>query len=485
MYLGIDIGTSSVKTILTDEAGNVVAAQSAPLAVSRPRDGWSEQDPDGWVDAAEQSIIALPQALRSDVKAIGLSGQMHGATLLDDRDKPLRPAILWNDNRSHAECAEIESKEPSLRAITGNKAMPGFTAPKLAWVRKHETDLFSKTRKVLLPKDYVRLVWTGDYATDLSDASGTLWLDVGARAWSDAALAVTGLSKAQMPTLHEGRHVTGELSASAAARLGLPRIPVVAGAGDQAAGAVGAGVVEPGEASLALGTSGVLFNVTHGFSPNTEEAVHAFCHALPGRWHQMAVHLSAASAVDAVARMTGFDDPASAYAAAEAHGSSDNVLFLPYLTGERTPHDDPHARGAFFGLTPETEPAALVHAALEGVAFAFADGRDALVRAGSSLDTATVVGGGARSMYWGQILAAALGMTLIYREGAETGPAEGAARLARLGVSGEDIRTVCAPGAVRSVIEPDVSLSNQYKERIAHWRALYHATKNIVQEASS
>ena len=485
VFLGIDIGTSSVKAILMMPSGVQVAAGSVPLTLSRPMSGWSEQNADDWVTAAEQAVLSLPSDLRSSVEAIGFSGQMHGATLLNREGTPLRPAILWNDNRSHAECREIEKVEPSLRTITGNKAMPGFTAPKLSWVRKNEPDIFVKTKKVLLPKDYVRLVWTGDYATDLSDASGTLWLDVGARLWSEVALDATGLTLDHMPDLFEGNAITGDLRRSVAARLGIPRVPGVAGAGDQAAGAIGAGVFAPGDASLALGTSGVLFNVTDGFRPNTEEAAHAFCHALPGRWHQMAVHLSAASAIDAVARMTGFAEPASAYAAAEAHGSSDGVFFLPYLTGERTPHDDPYACGAFFGLKPETCPAALVHAAFEGVAFAFADGRDALARAGGVLNKATVIGGGARSTYWGKILASALNMTLIYRDGAETGPAQGAARLEQLGTFSDSIETVCKPGSVRNTIDPDPYWNSQYQDRLPHWRALYQVTKNIIRETQT
>lgn len=482
MFLGVDLGTSSVKAVILDEAGATAAETNAPLTVSRPQPLWSEQAPDDWVAAAEAAVSGLPATLRLSVKALGLSGQMHGATLLGADDKSLRPAILWNDGRAYAECAAMEAVERRLREITGNKAMPGFTAPKLAWVRKHEPDVFAATRRVLLPKDYLRLIWTGDAATDLSDASGTLWLDVAARSWSEAALAATGLGLDHMPDLHEGSELTGTLSGSAAQRLGLPRVPVAAGGGDQAAGAIGAGVIRPGNASLALGTSGVLFVVTERFRPNPDEAAHAFCHALPGTWHQMAVLLSAASAVDAVARMAGFDTSAKAYAAAEAHGSSDGVLFLPYLTGERTPHDDPHATGAFLGLTNETTPAALVHAALEGVAFAFIDGRDALKRAGGTFDRATVVGGGARSAYWGRLLASALDVPLVYREGAETGPAQGAALLANMALTGGPPETVCQPPPIRRVIEPDPALGAELSERQARWRGLYQATKHLNSE---
>lgn len=482
MYLGVDLGTSSVKAVLIDVEGTQHAEASAPIDVSRPHPLWSEQDPDTWVAAADAAVRALPEGPRRAVKSIGLSGQMHGATLLGADDRPLRSAILWNDGRSAAECAEIEAAEPNLRRITGNKAMPGFTAPKLAWVQKHEPEVFGRTQKVLLPKDYLRLAWTGDHATDMSDASGTLWLDVGERRWSEAALAATRLDLSHMPALYEGPAVTGELRSDIADRLGLPVVPVAAGAGDQAAGAVGAGMTAPGDASLSLGTSGVLFIATDGFKPNPDEAAHAFCHALPGRWHQMAVMLSAASAVDAAARMAGFSSPADAYAAAEAHGSSDGVLFLPYLSGERTPHDDPHARGAFFGLGPDTTPAALVHAAMEGVAFAFADGLSALQRAGGSCDSATVIGGGARSTYWGEILSAALNMELVYPSDAENGPAHGAARLARLAVTGERVETVCAPSEIVRVISPNADRRAQYEALLPRWRALYTATRHLMPE---
>lgn len=485
MFLGVDLGTSSVKAIIQDDAGRSVAEASASLTLQRPEPLWSEQSPSEWVAAAEAAIQSLPGKLRSGIQAMGLSGQMHGATLLDASNKVLRPAILWNDGRAHLQCAQLEAREPGLRKLTGNRAMAGFTSPKLAWMRTHEPDVFAATAKVLLPKDYLRLVWTSDYATDMSDASGTLWLDVANRRWSEAALAASEMTEAKMPQLYEGSEVTGELSAAAAARLGLPRVSVAGGGGDQAAGAIGAGVTKPGEASLSLGTSGVLFLVTDTFKPNPDEAAHAFCHALPQTWHQMAVLLSAASAVDGAARMAGYGAPQEAYAAAEAHGTSDGVLFLPYLTGERTPHDDPHAKGAFFGLTPHTDPASLVHAALEGVAFAFVDGLDALARAGGDIDTLTVIGGAARSAYWGRILASALGVPLTYRDGAETGPAEGAAKLARMALTGEPANVVCAPAPIRAVIEPDEGLRSAYADRVPVWRRLYQQTKDIMREENA
>jgi len=305
MFLGIDIGTSGVKAVLIGEDGAVAEQASAPLAVSRPHANWSEQDPQDWWAATKAAILGLSARGRGGVRAIGLSGQMHGATLLGLDDQVLRPAILWNDGRSAPQCAELEAAEPRSRDITGNIAMPGFTAPKLLWVKAHEPEVFASVRSVLLPKDYVRLRMTGDKATDLSDASGTLWVDVGARAWSPAMLAATGLSLHHMPALHEGTQVTGTLRPKVAAELGLGEVPVVAGGGDNAAGAVGVGVIEAGQAMLSLGTSGVVFLAGNRFRPNPARAVHAFCHALPGCWHQMAVMLSAASCLDWAARLTG------------------------------------------------------------------------------------------------------------------------------------------------------------------------------------
>ncbi|MCL2660939.1 MAG: xylulokinase, partial [Acidobacteriaceae bacterium] len=385
MYLGIDVGTSSVKAVVADDNQQVVAQSSAPLAVSRPQPNFSEQDPESWWEATQAAILALPEDVRGAIKAIGLSGQMHGATLLDRADKPLRPAILWNDGRSGQECKELEQAEPCARAITGNLIMPGFTAPKLLWVRKHEPDLFRRTDSVLLPKDYIRLKLTGEKVSDMSDASGTSWLDVAQRCWSDAMLSATGLTRSHMPRLVEGNAVSATLRPSIAAELKLPVVPVAGGAGDNAASAVGMGIVETGQAFLSLGTSGVLFVATDRFCPNPEKAAHAFCHCLPGRWHQMAVLLNAASALDWVLQVTGAHDIDAALHAAEHRGLRRHTpFFLPYLSGERTPHNDPDSRGVFFGMTADTEAADLLLAVLEGVALAFVDGMEVLLEAGSS-----------------------------------------------------------------------------------------------------
>jgi xylulokinase len=456
MFLGIDIGTSGVKAVVIAADGSVAGQGTAALSVSRPHPLWSEQAPDDWWAATEAAVRAIDPAVRRSVRGIGLAGQMHGATLLDAADKPLRPAILWNDGRSYAECEELTAAVPALHAITGNLAMPGFTAPKLAWVRKHEPDIFDQVRTVLLPKDYVRLRMTGDKASDMSDSAGTIWLDVAKRDWSDELLAATGLGRDHMPRLFEGSDIAGTLRQEVAESWGMPAVPVVGGGGDNAAGAIGVGVVADGDALLSLGTSGVIFIATETFRPNPERAVHAFCHALPNMWHQMSVHLSAASCIDWVARLTGAASAPELFSRAESTGPArGKELFLPYLSGERTPHNDALVRGAFLNLDNDTSPGTLAQAVLEGVAFALADGLDALRDAGTQVAQLSVIGGGARSAYWGRIISAAMETPLVYLRGGEVGPALGAARLAQVAVDQGDPRTICAPPPVERVIQPD------------------------------
>lgn len=482
MYLGIDLGTSGVKAVLIDDDQALVGQGTAPLDVSRPQPLWSEQDPQAWWRATLAAVALLkaecPAALAA-VKGIGLSGQMHGATLLDAEDQVLRPAILWNDGRSAAECAELERREPASRQITGNLAMPGFTAPKLLWVAAHEPQTFARVAKVLLPKDYLRLRLTGEHVSEMSDAAGTLWLDVARRTWSEAMLAASSLTVDHMPRLVEGSEASGTLRAELAAEWGMGEGVVVAGgAGDNAAGAAGVGTVAPGLAFLSLGTSGVYFVANAAFSPNPEQAVHAFCHCLPATWHQMTVMLSAASCLSWVTALTQADNEAALLAEVEAAGDApSDVTFLPYLTGERTPYNDPDAKGVFFGLTPETDRAALGRAVLEGVAFAFADGQEALLAAGAKIDVVSVIGGGARSPLWGHILASVLGRPLTYHAGGEVGPAFGAARLGRLAATGEDPIAVCTLPPVDHVIEPDRALAETYGDKLARFRRLYRNLK--------
>jgi xylulokinase len=350
MYLGIDLGTSGVKVVLMDEHGSIVASASHGLTVSRVKPLWSEQSPLDWWSATEQAMDDLSNNHNlSTVKSIGLSGQMHGATLLDVDGEILRPAILWNDGRCAEECAELEAMVPESRKITGNIMMPGFTAPKLLWVQKNEPDCFAKIAKVLLPKDYLRYRLSGDFAADLSDASGTMWVDVAARDWSDQLLSATGLARTHMPRLYEGNQVTGYLKPDLALRWGMQAVPIAAGAGDNAAGAIGVGIIEPKQAMISLGTSGVYFAVSDGFIANPESALHSFCHALPNTWHAMSVILSAAACLDWVGELCGFTDvPSMLEELEQSKITATDVIFLPYLSGERTPHNNPDAQGVFF-----------------------------------------------------------------------------------------------------------------------------------------
>jgi xylulokinase len=478
VYLGIDLGTSGVKAVLVDGDQTVIAQATAPLTVSRPQPLWSEQDPESWWQATNSAVTELRRGhpdKMAGVTGIGLSGQMHGATLLDGRDRVLRPAILWNDGRSGAECAELTRRVPDLPRISGNLAMPGFTAPKLLWVAEHEPEIFGQIAKVLLPKDYIRLRMTGRYASDMSDSAGTLWLDVAGRCWSPELLNATGLDEDEMPELFEGSEPTGLLLPEIASAWGLAdSVEVAGGAGDNAAGAAGVGVLKPGSAFLSLGTSGVLFLVTPKFLPNSAKAVHAFCHCLPGVWHQMSVMLSAASCVDWAVKLTGATDAAELLSKVEKRAALNGPeIFLPYLSGERTPHNDPAARGVLFGLNHDSDAAAIGQAVLEGVAFAFADGLDALIEAGATIDKISVIGGGARSMWWGGVLAAALKRPLVYRDGSEVGPAFGAARLARIAKTKERAEDVCRPPPVRATVEPNARDIEQLAPKRAQFSKIY------------
>ena len=482
MYLGIDLGTSAVKVIILNEHDQVVAQTSSPLDVNRPKPLWSEQDPEHWWQATELAIAALRQSNNTElqaVKAIGLSGQMHGATLLDAKNQVIRPAILWNDGRSEAQCKTIEANEPNSRTITGNIAMPGFTAPKLVWVKEHEPGNFAKVAKVLLPKDYLRFLMTGDFASDMSDSAGTLWLDVEQRQWSTPMLEACGLTEAQMPKLYEGTQITGYLNTELAERWGMQAVPVIAGGGDNAAGAAGIGVIHPNEAFLSLGTSGVYFVANESYQPNADSAVHTFCHCIENTWHQMSVILSAASCLSWVTELTGAQDEASLLAEVEKLDFSlpSQVLFLPYLSGERTPHNNPNAQGVFFGLSHDSGAAAMGRAVLEGVAFALADGQQALMAAGTQIDTVSVIGGGSVSVLWGKILASVLNQPLIYRKGAEVGPAFGAARLAKIGTSSLSAAEICVAGEINTVIDPEPGMSAYYREQHKKYQNLYQSLK--------
>jgi xylulokinase len=486
MYLGVDLGTSGIKVIITDENGHIVDSTSAELAVSRPQPLWSEQNPSDWWQAFCKVMDDLStRQYLSQVKAIGLSGQMHGATLLDKNAQVIRPAILWNDGRCAAECAELELAVPNSRETSGNIMMPGFTAPKLLWLKHHEPENFAQIDKVLLPKDYLRFLLTGDFAADMSDAAGTLWLNTQKRDWDTDLLAACGLNVTHMPQLFEGNQITGVLQSELANRWGLPEVSVVAGAGDCAAGAIGVGLVEPGQGMISLGTSGVYFVVTDQFSQQAELAVHSFCHALPDRWHLMSVMLSAASCLDWFAKQVVEEDIGQLLEQLEKSPVNQKTApyFLPYLSGERTPHNDPLAQGAFIGLTHDTSKLDMLHAVLEGVCFAFADGVDSLHQSGSKASEITVIGGGAQSAYWRQLMADVLKTKITFREGGEVGPALGAARLAQLAVEPNlSTEQVCPQPEAVQIHSPNAATQHIYEQRLAVYRQSYSQLRTIFNK---
>lgn len=483
MYLGIDLGTSGVKALLLDAGQRVVASASAPLEVSRPHDGWAEQNPADWIEATEAAVSALKSAhpaAFAAVRGIGLSGQMHGATLIDAAGAVLRPAILWNDTRSHAEAATLDA-DPRFRTVTGNIVFPGFTAPKLAWVRANEPAVFARVAKVLLPKDYLRLWLTGEYVSEMSDAAGTAWLDVGGRAWSPELLAATGLDLGHMPALVEGTEVSGMLRGSVAARWGMGGgVTVAGGAGDNAASACGMGAVRAGQAFVSLGTSGVLFAANDAYRPNPASAVHTFCHALPGAWHQMGVILSATDSLNWLSGVTGRTAAELTAELGEDLRPPSGVTFLPYLSGERTPHNDAAIRGAFAGLAHLSDRAALAQAVLEGVAFAFRDSLEALREAGTGLARVTAIGGGSRARYWLKAIATALEIPVGLPAEGDFGAAFGAARLGLIAAGRADPHVICTPPETAETIEPDAALAPAYRDAYRRYRALYPAIKGAT-----
>jgi xylulokinase len=410
--------------------------------------------------------------------AIGLSGQQHGATLLDAADAPLRPCMLWNDTRAHAE-SDAMNADPLWREETGNLIFPGFTAPKVEWVRRHEPEVFARVARVLLPKDYLRLWLTGEAVSDMSDSAGTGWLDIGARDWSERALAASGLTRAQMPRLVEGSERSGDLRAELASRWGVRGpVAVAGGGGDNAASAVGLGVAAPGRAFVSIGTSGVLFAATDAFHAAPDTPVHSFCHALPGVWHQMGVILAAADALTWFAALVG-EKPSALTGALGALSAPGKTLFLPYLGGERTPLNDAAIRGAFIGLEHATDRAAATRAVLEGVAFAFRDCRDALAATGCESEELLAVGGGAQSAYWLSAIATALGAPIAVPEAAALGGAFGAARLGMMAATGAGAE-IATPPAIAHVVEPDAALAPAFDAAHARYCAARAAISGLT-----
>ena len=468
MYLGLDLGTSSLKALLVDDDQCVVTEESSPLTVNRPHDGWAEQAPDDWISAAENVLGAMASRVDlSKVKGIGLSGHMHGATMLDAEDHPLWPCILWNDTRS-SEQAKSMDREPIWRRVTGNIVFPGFTAPKVQWMREVHPEVFDQIRCVLLPKDYLRLWLTGEKVAEMSDAAGTSWLDTGGRDWSDALLQQSGLTRQVMPRLVEGSDISGELRPALVDRFGFsPGVQVAGGAGDNAASAIGMGVVDGGQAFVSIGTSGVLFAACQGFQPDAPTAVHTFCHALPHTWHQMGVILAASDALNWWAQLVGQEaaDLTSQLGPLQAPG---RTIFLPYLGGERTPINSATVRGSFVGLDHSVDRESGTRAVLEGVAFALADSRDALAAVGTTIESCIAVGGGSKSQYWIEAVATALNIPLDIPAVGDFGAAFGAARLGMMAATG-DTGLASRPPIERQVV-PNSELSQAFKDAHGRYR---------------
>ncbi len=481
MYLGLDCGTSGLKALLVDGTGAPVASATRAYLPDRPRPGWSEQDPEVWraamADAIAELAAAAPRALGA-VKAIGFSGQMHGAVVLDRSDRAIRPALLHNDGRAHEEAAQLARDHSRLAGVVGVKPMPGFTGPKLLWLARHEPETRARIDCVLAPKDYLRLSLCGERATDMSDAAGSWMLDERARAWSQEAIAACAAETAWSPRLVEGSAAVGKIRPSVAEELGLPKGAIIAaGGGDAAVGAVGLGAIAAGQAFISLGTASQLIVATDSYRSAPEKLVHSFAHALPGRWYAMAAMLNGAGALAFAGRLLGAAPEALEREASMNYAGPGALVFLPYLSGERTPLDDPYARGVLFGMSETTTRAEVARAVMEGVALTLAEARDCLAAAGVSPETVGLIGGGAKSALWTQMIAAATGFKVLRMKGGETGPAFGAARLARMAATGEPPEAVCTPPEVLDATEPDPALADAFAKQRGRFTALYGSLK--------
>lgn len=484
VHVGLDVGTGGARAVAVDEGGSVVAQAASGYPSLNPRPGWSEQNPEDWWRGAKEALGKVAAEVEGEIAGLGLTGQMHGSVFLDSSDGVIRPALLWNDQRTGRQCEEITRAVGGERLIelAGNPALTGFQAPKILWLRDEEPGSYERVAKVLLPKDYVRLLLTGEHATDASDAAGTLLLDVGERDWSPEILDVLQMPREWMPRVYESPEKAGALREGVAEELGLsPGIPVAAGGGDNAAAAVGTGIVAPGLVNSSVGTSGVLFAHTEGFTPDPSGRLHAFCHAVPGAYHLMGVTLSAGGSLTWWRDALGKDYDALVGAAEEVPPGAEGLLFLPYLSGERTPHLDPNARGTFFGLTARHGIPHMTRALMEGVVFSLRDSLDIMRELGVPVEEIRATGGGARSPLWRQLQADVYGLP-VRRTASDEGPAFGAALLAGVaaGVYGDVGEATGVVGLREEVTEPDPERSKIYGELYETYRSLYPATKEAM-----
>ena len=482
MFIGIDLGTSGVKAILIDYDQKIIGTSHSNLSVDSPIDGYNEQNPNDWIKATEFCLEDLRSKCSnqfSSTISIGISGHMHGATLIDKEGKVIRPCILWNDTRSFKECIEFENQDYDVRKITGNITMPGFTAPKINWVKNNELENFKNISKVLLPKDYLRYYLTGEFFSEMSDASGTSWLNIKERKWSEKLLEASFLTKDHMPQLVEGNEEAGMLKDILKKKFKFNNnVIVVGGAGDNAASAVGLGIVDADQSFISLGTSGVFFTPTSNFLSNTKDAVHSFCHCLPNKWHLMSVMLSASNCLDWICSITGASIDQALQNAEMFSIKKDNILnapyFLPYMSGERTPHNDPHVRGSFHYLKTATNQAALQYAVVEGVSFGILDGVNSIKSVNKNFDDIFMVGGGSRSSFWLELLASIVNRNLSVCEQSEFGAALGVARLAMFAdnnISNKD--TIIKKIKVKKSFNPDVDKIDILEKRYKAWRNIY------------
>ena len=489
MFIGIDLGTSSIKTILIDEYQNTLSSHTENIELLNPDIGFYEQNPKSWYTATIKCFLKIKEDKPKEfavVRSLGISGQMHGATLIDKYNKVLHPCILWNDTRSVKQCLEMEKIYPSLRKESGNIAMPGFTSPKILWLKENKTEIFKKIYKVLLPKDYLRFCLSGEYYTEMSDASGTLWLNVKDRIWSEGLLNLAGLSKKHMPNLVEGSDVTTTVKKKLANELGFNNEVLIAGgAGDQAAGAVGSGVINPSQSVISLGTSGVYFSPIKNFISNTNEAVHSFCHCVPDTWHHMSVMLSATNCIDWASKM--FDLNIQDTMAKIENFSNENFkinstpYFLPYLTGERTPYNNPYLRGSLHMLNTSTSIEAIMYSVIEGISFGIKDGFEAVHSVSPKSSEIYLVGGGSKSSFWANLITSTLNQPILIGQDAELGPALGVARLAMLATKDYKKEDVIKSMKILKKCNISEKLSARLHKRYENWKKIVNTNESIAK----